>query len=280
MKQFILLLGILISFRTYAGGGTVGNGGDSYVMDFIATGERVAKWLEAERINELSGLNAESFAKTLKMAKISSVEAPLILDGIEKDAINIPSTREIALNRSRWKSINNDFRKVGLVIHEVLGLMKINDEGYKISIPISSRITGVDPKKTPFFKVNYTCESTALAIKANGTELRDVQRAVVGYNPSAIGIQDLIHNIDGHTYYMGADIVAGSGIDESDLKSEYWAVEYYWLASPIRDLKALGTSTFYAVGNELPPKLILPFSQEFAPDTQTKISFKLTCKRN
>lgn len=281
MKKFILLFGFLASFNSHAGGGTVGNGGDAYVMDFIATGERIAKWLEAENINDLSGLSAASFIKTLRSAKISSTETPIVLDGIEKDALNTPTTGEIVLNRSRWKSIDSDFRRIGIVIHEILGLMNINDLSYKVSIPLASRITGMDPKKTPFFKISYTCDSYAVAKKINGTILRDIQRVIVGYNPSATGIQGLTHTIDGHTYYMGANVATGKNV--SNPESEFWVVEYYLASSPMTpslNFKILGTSSFYAHGSELPPNFSLPFNQIFSPDAKTEISFNLVCKLN
>lgn len=284
MKKIILLFAVFASLSSYArGGGTVGNGGDAYVMDFIATGERIVKWLEVESINDLSGLSAASFSKALKSAKISSSEASLLLEGIEKDAINNPITGEIVLSRGRWKNIANDFQRIGIVIHEILGLMNINDLSYKVSIPLASRITGVDLKKTPFFKTSFTCDSYAVAKKSNGTMLRDIQRVIVGFNPSAIGIQGLTHTIDGHTYYMGVHAGAGKGMDVRNLDSEYWKVEYYLASSPMTpalEFKVLGTSSFYAFESELPPKFSLPFGQVFWPDVTTEVSFNLFCQLN
>lgn len=276
---FYTMLALCCFRLAYAGGASDSGGGDSYVIDFIATGERVSQWLSVQKINDISGLSAEKFESTLKSAKITSTEAPLLLDEVEKDAINYPSEGKIVLNRSRWNFIDADFRKVGIVIHELLGLMKIDDQGYKVSIVLSSKITGVNPKNVPFFKVNYTCESYAFAQKDKGSNLVDSQKVLTGYNPSFTGMQGVIHHIDGKIYYMAVDIMAE--MDSANPNDKNWKVDYHWLSEPLNpNFKILGTSSFYAIGSELPPKFSLPFYQSLKPDDQTTISFRLTCKQN
>lgn len=115
------------------GGSTnVGNGGDSYVIEFIATGRGIARALKAGHLSFLP-VDAAKFAACIETAEVASVEKTL-LNGVEVDAINYPGENRIEVSRSRWqvnrRAVNHRF---AVVLHEYLGLMGVKDKKAELS---------------------------------------------------------------------------------------------------------------------------------------------------
>lgn len=56
------------------------------------------------------------------------------LHGRDLDAANFPELKLIIVSRSRWLQLSGDYnRKKSLVLHEYLGILKIDDSNYSIS---------------------------------------------------------------------------------------------------------------------------------------------------
>lgn len=137
MKSITLFLLIILSvFSTTAiAGDGVGNGGDSIASEFILTAKDALRILKGK--SEVKKyLDVDKFEIAILNTKISSTDDSLILNDIEVDAINYPEQKRIKINRSRWLDLRSSSRTVSrfnLVMHEYLGIMKIEDNQYSLS---------------------------------------------------------------------------------------------------------------------------------------------------
>lgn len=123
--MFILLLLPATSHATKV----VGNGGDTYAIEFVNTAEEVQKYLQegAPRL-----VDAKAFAAELLKTRVESTDKKLTLDGTIKDAINYPALKRIVFNRERWTNMTDHERAV-LVLHEYLGILQVKDGSYQHS---------------------------------------------------------------------------------------------------------------------------------------------------
>ena len=125
----IFALILACSSFAFATGGTVGNGGDTYAIQFTNTARRAHDELK----NRGSSLiQLEVFMNTINTAEVESTDQPLYLDGSLKDAINYPDHKKIVFNRKAWQDANERTQLL-FVLHEYLGLMGVNDSKYNIS---------------------------------------------------------------------------------------------------------------------------------------------------
>lgn len=106
-----------------------GGGGDSWGMEFSVATQQVLDYLTAE---PQSLVDLDRLRSMVSQTSIESSDLPLALNGMPKDAINYPDLRKIVFSRSSWSAISDEAR-AALVLHEFLGLLKIDDTGYKIS---------------------------------------------------------------------------------------------------------------------------------------------------
>jgi hypothetical protein len=123
------LISLFISTSVFAGPRIVGNGGDTFALQFLTYADKVYKYLDNSNI---SGLDVAALGKAIATAKVESTDKKLQLNGIPKDAINYPSERRIVFNRDRWTSFIEDER-LALVLHEYLGLIGLEDASYTYS---------------------------------------------------------------------------------------------------------------------------------------------------
>lgn len=112
-------------------GDVIGNGGDSVKIEFFTYVELIRTNIKN---NSLSNINLLDFEETIKNLNVVVTDDTLFEAGSGiVDAINIPESQTIKINRNRWNTINHEnFRKT-LVLHEILGLMEIEDKNYIIS---------------------------------------------------------------------------------------------------------------------------------------------------
>lgn len=73
-------------------------------------------------------INTKDDLQTYKL----SILPRLMKDGEEKDALNYPKQDLIELSSARWDLMSQE-RKYIVVLHELLGLMEVDDAGYKLS---------------------------------------------------------------------------------------------------------------------------------------------------
>jgi hypothetical protein len=125
-----LLLALLTSIQCY-GGNEIGNGGDAVVEEFV----QICRKLSAGAISAYAKANPSKNVPQLELSKVCSgstilsVEGPLELNNIPKDAINYPGSNRIEIHRSRWLALPFSM-KVRLTLHEMLGFVGIDDRNY------------------------------------------------------------------------------------------------------------------------------------------------------
>lgn len=109
-------------------GNELGNGGDSYAQEFVALGRTFVKRMREEP-KGFPGIDALSAAvEETRVLTKETVE----IDGAEVDAVNFPQSKRIELNRARWRAYSTE-EKSALVLHEYLGIAKIDDSNYQLS---------------------------------------------------------------------------------------------------------------------------------------------------
>src|SRR5690606_13415200 len=81
----------------------------------------------------ITDVNIDNLNKSILTTKVESTNKELMLDGKPKDAINYPNEKEIEFNRARWDAMTSKSRAI-LVLHEYLGILRIPDIGYSVSL--------------------------------------------------------------------------------------------------------------------------------------------------
>ena len=187
-KKFVYLLSaLLVSQVAFAqDGGISGGGGDGYAIQFV----QVARMIQtALGVSADSAVDAAALKRAILETKVESTDQNLELDGKNKDAINYPAEKRITMSRSRWGSLSGTQKRT-LVLHEYLGILRIDDSNYQISARIiSSPIMSVNDcvadearfkaeQTNSFTKAGYPlCKGWGgdETITLNGTYLRTLQ---------------------------------------------------------------------------------------------------------
>lgn len=120
-------------------GGMDGGGGDSYAIQFMSYGNQIARYLELRPTQSNVSLSSTQLRQVVAQTQIQSIEGPLELDGNSVDAINFPDKRKILLRRQSW-DLMNLLQKRTLVLHEYLGILRIDDARYQVSSGIVSTV--------------------------------------------------------------------------------------------------------------------------------------------
>ncbi len=131
MKSICSMLLLFIGVQTYAGGESSG-GGTGYPAEFTELGYAAAKVVRGISTFPVSG---DLFDAAVISTRIEFTNNKLKdSKGIEVDALNFPKTKLIRVNIKRWQNLILDTKqKFQLVVHEYLGILKVNDRGYKVS---------------------------------------------------------------------------------------------------------------------------------------------------
>jgi hypothetical protein len=135
-----------IHFAVAGGGSEVGNGGDTWSIDFVSTANRTAEEISRMTPEQRYGVEPLSLSKTIELTKVESTPEPIFIGGIQKTAINYPNQKKILLSRPSWDAVKNMIVKRRLALHEFLGIMRIDDQNYQISSKIyANEMIGVNP---------------------------------------------------------------------------------------------------------------------------------------
>jgi hypothetical protein len=137
----IALMGMMLfgigAFATgaFASGRDVGNGGDSYSLQFVKIGHDLESWIASKKgaTDFPAELDEKSFVNTVNTTRVESTDEALSLNGIPKDAINYPAEKRIVFNRAAWDKLKTYQQRASLVMHEYLGIMGLDDSSYRIS---------------------------------------------------------------------------------------------------------------------------------------------------
>ncbi|MEK2690854.1 hypothetical protein [Bdellovibrio sp. GT3] len=161
MKSTILvLIMLLLSPLAFAGPRYVGNGGDTYSLQFQVYAEKLNKYLQNSNIE---GLNVILLRDAISSTKVESTNQKLILNGIPKDAINYPAEKRIIFNSNRWIGFTED-EKLSLVLHEYLGLIGLEDAKYTYSKLILKDMTTVQRIRQGGDSMWQICQDDTLVV--------------------------------------------------------------------------------------------------------------------
>ncbi len=133
MKYMHIILLITSLLTTQAAiAGKESHGGDSYAQEFVSLGRVIAKSLLSKKL-VLPNVEPERFNNQVEITQVVTLDKT-IFEGAEVDAVNYPAENRIELNRKRWGQYETDIkRKMMLVLHEYLGVMRTGDYHYEIS---------------------------------------------------------------------------------------------------------------------------------------------------
>lgn len=126
-------------------------GGDTTAQEFATLGYDIYRyftWIDDQRRAEYGIRSLYSYQQTLQETKVRS-EEHVFLDGKEVDAINTPDRKEIVVNRSRWSAIQNEKDRAPLVLHEYLGILRVDDTHYQHSHLLVGSYTPVGKLNPP-----------------------------------------------------------------------------------------------------------------------------------
>lgn len=129
----IIILAFLFSLTSWAGN-DVENGGDAVAFEFTMTARLAVENLKKEKLNpELKNL-VDKISLGIQSVQVASLPF-LQLQDREVDAINYPLQKRILVSRSRWKvaKVTAVEARIGLVLHEYLGVSHIDDNDYALS---------------------------------------------------------------------------------------------------------------------------------------------------
>jgi hypothetical protein len=124
------MIWLLLACRLALAGNELGNGGDSFAQEFISLGRSLVEQLKAKPDPKIS---EDALAAVVESTSVVTKDS-LDLRGNEVDAINYPEAKRIELSRSRWQGYDQH-QKVSLVLHEYLGISRVDDSSYQISGP-------------------------------------------------------------------------------------------------------------------------------------------------
>ncbi len=128
----LLLIACAIFSAQFAIAGKESHGGDGYAQEFVSLGRVIAKSLLSKRL-VLPNVEPERFNNHVEITQVVTVDKT-VFEGAEVDAVNYHDENKIELNRKRWGQYENDIkRKMMLVLHEYLGVMRTGDYHYEIS---------------------------------------------------------------------------------------------------------------------------------------------------
>jgi hypothetical protein len=111
-------------------------GGDVQALEFTSLGYELAGYLSSLKSRyqtQVPGIEPAQFLATVQSTRVVT-EDNLELDGKAVDAINVPDLKLIRVSRGRWHdSVGDQEFRVGLVFHEYLGIMRMNDQRYDVT---------------------------------------------------------------------------------------------------------------------------------------------------
>lgn len=141
MKILGLLLILVVAVNAKAG--REGNGGDVIAEEFQDLQKITSK---------IIALNGAKFP-TVPLEKLRTVSDSLLvfsqkslrLDGFDKDAINYSKKNLVLVNRTTWPGLSEE-KKYLLVAHELMGLLELPDQNYRISEAVKGLIPNAQEK--------------------------------------------------------------------------------------------------------------------------------------
>ena len=117
------------------GGDHAGNGGDSIAIKVKVIGARLVAELRYASKKMPLQIDVDKLKTILESSKIETTKKDLILNGKRKDAINYPNENRIIFNATSWRLLSIQDKRM-LVLHELLGLLGVDDKQYEITMAL------------------------------------------------------------------------------------------------------------------------------------------------
>ena len=119
--------------------GRESGGGSADTAEFEQIAKALARAFSSQKPKTVFGVTGETLTSITREMRVEAVAKTLQKNGAEVQALNYPSERRIEFNVDSWREIRFE-KKVLLVIHEILGLLRQDDEGYTVSSRILSEL--------------------------------------------------------------------------------------------------------------------------------------------
>lgn len=164
MKNLLVIfLVCLASYNSYADKDR--GGGDSLELEFKGLGLSIAEQLRLMPSQDaIAAINPSKLYDTVKSVRIVSSPTPLFLDGQERDAINYPLLKKIEVSKERWEKLTEE-QKRGLVLHENLGILGLQDENYELSSRFFAALKKANVQSA--LKASQLCQKEAIKAALN-----------------------------------------------------------------------------------------------------------------
>lgn len=179
MKSFLIILALTVFSQTLwantSSSGTRG-GGNMEVAAFYSKAQGMLKSLLPHSPLTLANTTLDIQSLIIKMAtiKVESVQKQLKIDGAIVDAINYPDKNRIQFNNKSWLTMTNT-EQAHLVMHELLGVARIADPNYKVSLAVIDYVGLVSGYDNRDFGGDEPCEQTR---EFSGDKARRLVRAL------------------------------------------------------------------------------------------------------
>lgn len=116
-------------------------GGDRRAIQFVQIGQQLAQYFEIASTMDIRPIRLKDLKNALDASRVESTEESLELRCLmskeaincTKAAINYPRDKLILLNAKEWDSILSGSERAVLVLHEYLGILRIDDKNYQYS---------------------------------------------------------------------------------------------------------------------------------------------------
>lgn len=138
----VIALGSLTS-AAFAGPGSTG-GGDAAEVEFSNIGRAIVSDLMSK--NAQVGFDLKALSDLVSQTEVVMVRHTIVLDGQQRDAINLPALKQIQVDRANWISLNG-IQKAELVYHEYLGIGAVEHNNYSTSQSVLALLGADELKK-------------------------------------------------------------------------------------------------------------------------------------
>lgn len=158
-----------LNFQKSIEGGIHGGGGDATSMEFKSFGTEIVNRLMAQNIGAFDlniayikstyNIKTMELKNTIEKVRVETTTSPLFLDGVRKDAINYPAESRVVLDINRWNQLSEALKRQ-LAIHELLGIMGVDDKDYSASFALINQ--AIHPSYNCFKPDGYVAGRTTL----------------------------------------------------------------------------------------------------------------------
>jgi hypothetical protein len=139
IAAFALITSLMLSSSAHAKGVRDGGGGDAAEVEFSTIGKQLVTMLQAKGN---VGFDLTALKSAVDATQISMLRHQLFDNGVERDAMNYPTEKQIEVNRAYWIGLQA-VPKVELAFHEYLGIAGIEHDVYTVSSTLVN-LLGVD----------------------------------------------------------------------------------------------------------------------------------------